>query len=107
MGVPGTKNITAKARIQKGTGPVGQTLNNTTLQIDAFDGAVLVDSQTSPGLTLVIGKGSQGDKLTMTIDAGECTTGFIGFFATFTGTSSTNGTTCTATRGPLNKTCNF
>ncbi len=105
VSVPGTKNITAKARIQKGTGPVGQTLDNTSLIIEAFDGAVLIDSQMSPDLlTLIMGKGGRGDRLTMTIN--QCDSGFIDFFGTFTGTSSTNGSTCSETSRFLRKTCN-
>jgi hypothetical protein len=105
VGVPGTKNITSKARIAKGTGPGDQTLDNTTLTIEAFDGAALIDSQSSGGITLVVGKGGQGDKLTMNVN--QCNSGSIDFFATFSGTSSTNGSTCTLTSGALNKTCKF
>ncbi len=106
VNVPGTKNITAKALIQKGTGPADQTLDNTSLIIEAFDGATLLDTQISPDLlTLVVGKGGQGDKLTMTIF--ECVSGFIDYFATFTGTSSTNGATCTETSRALRKECKF
>ena len=106
VNVPGTRNITAKARIQKGTGPADQTLDNTSLMIEAFDGATLIDTQISPNLlTLIMGKGGQGDKLNMTVD--ECVSGFIDFFATFTGTSSTNGGTCTLTSRPLRKECKF
>jgi hypothetical protein len=106
VNVPGTKNITAKARIQKGTGPADQTLDNTSLIIEAFDGATLLDTQISPDLlTLILGRGGQGDKLTMTVN--ECASGFIDFFATFTGTSSTNGATCTETSRPLRKQCKF
>jgi hypothetical protein len=105
VGVPGTKNITAKALLQKGTGPTDQTLNNTSLIIEAFDGAVLVDSQMSPDLlTLVLGKGGQGDKLTMSVS--QCDSGFIDFFATFTGETSTNGSICSETSRMLRKTCN-
>jgi hypothetical protein len=106
VGVPGTKNITAKARIAKGTGPGDQTLNNTTLTIEAFDGAALRDTQVSPdNITLVVGKGGQGDKLTMNVDT--CNSGNIDFIATFEGTSSTNGSTCTQQSEPLTKRCKF
>ena len=74
--------------------------------IEAFDGATLIDTQISAGtVTLVIGKGGQGDKLTMSVNA--CGSGSIDFFATFTGTSSTNGTICSETFGPLQKVCSF
>jgi hypothetical protein len=105
VAIPGTKNITAKAYILKGTGPADQTLDDTTLIIEAFDFRTLLDTQISPKLlTLIPGKGGQGDKLTMTVD--QCTHGVIDFFATFTGTSSTNGAICTHTSRPLKKTCN-
>jgi hypothetical protein len=109
VSVGGTKKITSKARLQKGTGPADQTLNDTSLIIEAFDGPVLVDSQMSPDLlTLVLGKGGQGDTLTMTIT--QCDSGFIDFFATFTGTTSTtpaeNPAVCTETSRMLRKTCN-
>ena len=105
VGVPGTKDITSKARLQKGTGPADQTLIDTSLIIEAFDGAVLVDSQMSPDLlTLIVGRGGQGDKLRMTIN--QCNSGFIDFFATFTGTSSTNGAICSETSRMLRKNCN-
>jgi hypothetical protein len=105
VGVPGTKNITSKARIAKGTGPGDQTLDNTTLTIEAFDGATMIDSKSASGITLVVGKGGQGAKLTM--DVNQCNSGSIDFFATFTGTSSTNGSTCTQTSAALSKTCKF
>jgi hypothetical protein len=109
ISVPGSKDITAKARIQKGTGPADQTLDNTSLIIEAFDGAALVDTEISPDLlTLVIGRGGQGDKLNMRIRrVNQCVSGFIDFFATFTGTSSTNGAICTHTSRPLRKECKF
>ena len=106
VNVPGTKKITAKAKIEKGTGPADQTLDNTSLIIEAFDGATLVDTQMSPDLlTLILGKGGTGDKLTMTVN--ECVSGFIDFVAIFTGTSSTTGLICTETSRKLRKECKF
>ncbi len=106
VSVPGTKNITAKALLQKGTGPAGQTLDNTSLIIEAFDGANLVGSDMSPKLlTLVMGQGGRGDRVPVTV-SGECESGFIDFRATFTGTSSSNGWICTETSRVLQKTCN-
>ena len=105
VSVPGTKNITAKALLQKGTGPATQTLDNTSLIIEALDGANLVGSAISPKLlTLVMGKGGQGDKVTVPVT--ECLSGFIDFQATFTGTSSSNGGICTISSRLLRKTCN-
>jgi hypothetical protein len=105
VSVGSVKNVTAKARLQKGTGPADQTLNNTTVTIDAMDASGVVDSQSASGVTLVVGKGGQGAKLGLNIS--RCDGGSIDFFATFTGTSSTNGEECTATtERPLTKTCN-
>lgn len=104
VSVPDTKNITAKARILKGTGPADQTVDDTTLTIEAYDASGLVDSQTSGKvLTLVVGKGGQGDKLGMIID--RCDGGVIDFYATFTGTDSVGGGECSATSDALRKTC--
>ena len=105
VSVPGTKIITAKALLQKGTGPASQTLDDTTLLIEAFDGMNLVGSEFSPKLlTLVMGQGGRGDRVTVTVN--ECLSGFIDFQATFTGTSSSNGGVCTKTSRVLRKTCN-
>ena len=102
VAVGSPKNITAKARIQKGTAVSGTTID-TTLRIDAVDGFKVIDSQLSPlnSIRLVIGKGGQGDTLTMNID--QCNSGSIVFVATFFGTD-VNGTLCEATRR-ITKTC--
>jgi hypothetical protein len=101
----GTKDITSKARILKGSAAPETTVDGTTLTIEAFVGNTSVDFQTSPkSLTLVSGKGGQGDKLTMNVPA--CNTGdIIGFVSKFSGTASSNGATCEAKSGRLNKTC--
>jgi hypothetical protein len=105
VNVPGTKDITSKALIQKGTGPADQTLDNTSLIIEAFDGAALIDTQISSPLTLIVGKGGTGDKLRMTVN--QCNSGFIDFVATFSGISSTNGSLCVETSRVLQKECKF
>jgi hypothetical protein len=96
----GTKDITAKARILKGTAPKGTTIN-TTLTIEAFDGPVLIHSASVSGVQLEIGKGGDGNKLTMNIPV--CETGTIEFIATFSGTDG-SGALCESTRA-IRKTC--
>lgn len=100
----GIKNVTSKARLAKGPSEPGWTVTNTTLTIYAYAGDVEVDSRTSEGLTLVVGKGGQGDKLPMSIP--ECTTGDpFSFVAHFSGTFSEDGSPCEAVSEPLRKTC--
>jgi hypothetical protein len=99
--VNGTKNVTAKARILKGTAVKGTTLN-TTLLVEAFDGSTLINQHSSSPHRLVIGKGGTGDTFPMQIP--ECNSGFIDFVATFFGPGG-NGVVCEATR-TIRKTCN-
>ena len=100
----GTKDITAKARIMKGTAPLDATVNDTTLTITSYVGPLQVDQKASGPLTLVVGKGGTGDKLTM--DVPVCAPGQkIDYVAHFSGTASTNGQLCEATSGRLRKTC--
>jgi hypothetical protein len=96
-----TKNITAKARIIKGTAPSDTTLD-ATLRIDAIDGSVVIDSQYSGPIRLEVGKGGRGDKLAMNIN--QCNSGAIDFVANFFGTDS-NDVLCEASRR-ITKTCN-
>jgi len=88
------KNITAKARIAKGTAPSGTTID-TTLTIDAVDGLKVIHTRSSSPHRLEIGKGGTGDKFPMNIP--QCQTGFIDFVATFSGNAS-NGALCEGTR---------
>jgi hypothetical protein len=100
----GTKDITAKARIMKGTVPLDATVDDTTLTITSYVGPLQVDQKASGPLTLVVGKGGTGDKLTM--DVPVCAPGqTIDYVAHFSGTASTNGELCEATSGRLRKTC--
>ncbi len=85
-----TKNITAKARIPKGTATPGTTID-VTLQIDAVDGTQVIDSQLSGPIQLVVGKRVQRDTLTMNIN--QCNSGSIFFVATFFGTNA-DGALC-------------
>ncbi len=94
------KKITAKARIQKGTATTDTTID-TTLRIDAIDGFEVIDQQISDPIRLGVGKGGQGDTLTMNIP--QCLSGFIHFDATFFGLDD-DGDQCQATRR-ITKTC--
>jgi len=78
--VGSTKDITAKARIAKGTA-LPDTTVDTTLRIDAIDGSEVIDSQFSGPIQLRVGKGGDGDKLTMNIN--QCNSGSIFFVARF------------------------
>ena len=98
--VNGTKNITAKARILKGTAPTG-TMIDTTLQIEAVDGLVVINTRSSFPHRLQIGRGGRGDKFPM--DISQCDSGSIDFVATFFGNDG-NGALCEATR-TINRTC--
>ncbi len=98
--VNGTKNITAKARILKGTAPAGTTID-TTLQIEAIDGSTFIKTNSSSPHRLVIGKGGQGD--TFPMDISQCNSGSIDFVATFFGDDG-NDALCEATR-TITKTC--
>jgi hypothetical protein len=95
-----TKDITAKARIPKGTAPSDMT-GNAMLRIDAIDGMKVIDSQFSGPIQLVVGKGGQGDTLTMNIN--QCDSGSIDFIATFTGPDAC-GRPCDASK-KITKTC--
>ena len=98
---PGTKNITAKARIQKGTAPPDTTFD-TTLRIDAVVGGTVVDTQSS-NVRLEVGKGGQGDTLGMLIERADCNPGdSIHFDARFFETD-VNGALCATRR--ITKTC--
>jgi hypothetical protein len=94
------KKITAKARILKGTA-LPDTTVDATLQIDAIDGLVVVNTRSSSPHRLVVGKGGRGDTLPM--DISQCNSGSINFVATFFGNDG-NGALCEATR-TINKTC--
>jgi hypothetical protein len=92
-------DVTAKARILKGTAAPGTTID-TTLRIEAVDDTGEIDTKTS-FLTLEVGKGGKGDKLTL--NTTRCDGGFITFFATFFG-ADTGGALCVGAR-TLRKEC--
>jgi hypothetical protein len=89
-----TKNVTAKARIVKGTA-VGDTTIDMWLTIDAIDGAAVISTNSTGPITIEVGKGGDGAKLPLNIP--ECNSGFIEFVATFSGTD-VDGDPCVATR---------
>ena len=113
----GTKNITAKALIAKGTAPSNTTID-VSLVIESFVGGVvegvMVDRQTrgvplpeGDGGSLIrlgVGKGGHGDKLALNMPSGGCVTGEpVDYVATFSGPDS-GGDICTVSR-TLTKTC--
>jgi len=100
----GTKDITSKARIAKGSAPADATVTDTVLTITSLSGDTVIDEVSSPNLlTLVVGKGGQGDKLTLNV--GACVPGeTVDFVSHFAGTGP-NGAICEATSNRLSKTC--
>jgi len=88
------KDITAKARIAKGTAAEGTTID-TQLRIVATDGTQMIDSKTASPIRLGVGKGGQGAKLRMFVS--QCNSGSIAFTATFFGLDN-DGDECTASR---------
>jgi hypothetical protein len=105
FGPGATKDITAKARIAKGSAPAGTLQPDTRLTIEAYDGGALVRGsiRTTFGITLGVGKGGQGDKLRIPLDNTDCSSGSIDFVATFTGQDD-DGDVCTESKS-INKTC--
>jgi hypothetical protein len=95
-------DVTAKARILKGTAEPGTTIV-TTLTIEAVTppGGPVISTSSQPGITLGVGKGGKGAKLSMPVT--RCTEGYIEFVATFTGPDE-DGDECTVTK-PLRKLC--
>jgi hypothetical protein len=97
-----TVDVTAKARILKGTAVSGTTLD-TTLTIEAVTppgGTVIGTNSTGP-IALGVGKGGKGDKLPVSVP--HCDGGFIEFVATFFGKDQDNDE-CWGTR-TLRKEC--
>ena len=95
-----TTDVTAKARIKKGSADKGTTLV-TELTIEAVTGGTVISTNAQPGITLGVGKGGKGAKLSMAVT--KCTGGFITFVATFFGTDEDNDA-CEVTL-PLRKEC--
>ena len=95
-----TTNVTAKARILKGTAVTGTTID-TELTIEAVTGGQVLSQNSTGPITLGVGKGGKGAKLSMAVT--KCTSGFITFVATFWGVDEYNNP-CTVTK-PLRKAC--
>jgi hypothetical protein len=100
VGPSQTVDVTAKARIQKGTAWPGTTVD-TTLTIEAVDDTGVIDTETSAPITLGVGKGGKGDKLTL--DTTRCDGGYIEFVATFSG-EDIDGDYCAGTE-TIRKAC--
>lgn len=81
-------DVTAKARIAKGTAVSGTTIA-TTLTIQAQDATGIMSVNSSYPITLGVGKGGKGDKLSLANP--RCDGGFIEFVATFSGQDSGGG----------------
>jgi hypothetical protein len=97
-----TTDVTAKARIQKGTA-VSDTTLDTQLTIEAVTppgGTVIGTNSTGP-IRLGVGKGGKGAKLSLATE--QCVGGYIEFVATFFGTDN-DGDPCEETR-TLRKEC--
>ena len=93
-------NVTAKARILKGTAVTGTTID-TTLTIQAVDGTTVISTNTTSPVRLGVGKGGKGAKLSLAVP--RCASGYINFVATFTGVDAENDP-CEGTR-TLRKGC--
>jgi len=95
-----TTKVTAKARILKGTAITGTTID-TELSIEAVTGGQVISQNSTGPITLGVGKGGKGAKLTMAIP--QCEGGWITFVATFLGTDADDDA-CEGTR-TLRKQC--
>jgi hypothetical protein len=97
-----TVDVTAKARILKGTAVPDTTLD-TTLTIEAVTppGGTAIGTNSTGPITLAVGKGGKGAKLA--VDTQQCVGGIIEFVATFFGTD-VYGNECWGTR-TLRKAC--
>jgi len=101
----GTKDITAKARIAKGSAPDGTTID-VQLQIETVYMSQVTDTYVSDPNHLIrlgIGKGGQGQKVTMNVPV--CRPGdFVMFQAKFFGNEA-DGDYCESPVRQITKTC--
>ena len=100
VGVDETKNITAKARLRKGTVEPGTTIK-TTLKITAEDTTGVIHYMTRSPYFLEIGKGGTGDTFAMRTD--RCDGGLIYFTAEFYDDSGL----CESEPRTITKTCKY
>jgi hypothetical protein len=89
-----TTAVTAKARIVKGTA-LSDTTIDMTLLLEAVAGSKVLSSASRGPITIGVGKGGKGAKLTLAVPG--CEAGFITFRATFTGPTP-NSQLCKVTR---------
>jgi hypothetical protein len=97
-----TRDVTAKARIMKGTALSGTTIDMT-LTIEALDGEDVISTNSTGPITLGVGKGGNGAKLELAIP--QCNSGYIAFVVTFFGTDE-DGDGCWGRR-ELRKACRY
>ena len=95
-----SRDVTAKARILKGTA-VSSTTIDMWLKIEAVDGTTVISTNSTGPIRLGVGKGGKGAKLSL--DIPQCESGFINFIATFFGVDAENDL-CEGTR-TLHKEC--
>jgi hypothetical protein len=95
-----TVDVTAKARILKGTADK-VTVIDTTLTIEAVTGGTVISTNSQGPIRLGVGKGGKGAKLSMAVPT--CTGGSIEFVATFLGVDA-DGDRCEGAR-TLRKEC--
>jgi hypothetical protein len=93
-------NVTAKARILKGTAAPDTTID-TELTIEARDGAEVIGTNSTGPIRLGVGKGGKGAKLPL--DVPQCDSGYIDFNVRFWGVD-TNREVCVGAR-TLRKAC--
>jgi hypothetical protein len=97
-----TTDVTAKARLLKGTAVAGTTIvTAVTIEAVTPPGGTVISTNSQPGITLGVGKGGKGAKLSMAVT--RCTSGFIEFNATFFGVDEDNDA-CMNTR-TIRKAC--
>ena len=93
-------DVTAKARILKGTAALDTTID-TELTIEARDGAEVIGTNSTGPIRLGVGKGGKGAKLPL--DVPQCDSGYIEFNVRFTGVDA-NHEVCVGAR-TLRKEC--
>jgi len=99
----GTKDITAKARIAKGSAVDGTTID-TYLMLEAISSMGTNTYTSTNTIRLGIGKGGWGQKVTM--DVPRCQSGeFVKFTAKFYGNEK-DGDYCESEPAQITKTCN-
>jgi len=97
-----TTNVTAKARILKGTAASDTTIDmELTIEAVTPPGGTVISTNSTGPIRLGVGKGGKGAKLSMAVT--QCTGGFIEFVATFFGVDAESDA-CEGTR-TIRKAC--